>query len=244
MPRIKLVVEYLGTAYVGWQLQPNGVSVQAVLEQALRQLAGEEVRVHSSGRTDAGVHALGMVCHFDSSRQLPMQAWRDGVNRFLPEEVAVREAVEVEQGFHARFSARGKCYRYTILRAKVRSPLYMRTSWQVRQELDVELMRQAAAGFIGEHDFSAFRTTGCAAATTRRRIDSVVLQESGELLYIDVCGSGFLKNMVRMMVGTLVEIGRGKRPVEDISRMLSGQGSGRAALTAPAQGLCLLEVWY
>ncbi len=244
MPRIKLTIEYDGTAYVGWQVQPNGVSIQALVEQALQQLLGTQVRIHSSGRTDAGVHALGMVCHFDPPRRLPLKAWRDGLNRFLPEDVAVRQAAEVDGNFHARFSAKGKCYRYTILRSAVRSPLHRRTSWQVRQELNVQLMRQAAAAFVGDHDFAAFRTSGCAADTTRRQIYSVELIETGALLDIDVRGSGFLKNMVRMMVGTLVEIGRGKRPAADIEYMLSDRPLGRPALTAPAQGLCLAEVWY
>lgn len=244
MPRIKLTIEYEGTAYVGWQVQPNGVSIQALVERALLRLLGSEVRVHSSGRTDAGVHALGMVCHFDPPRELPLTAWREGLNRFLPDDIAVREAAEVNDAFHARFSAKGKCYRYTILRSAVRSPLNLRTSWQVRQELDLKLMRQAADFFVGEHDFTAFRTAGCAAATTCREIVSMEMSEQESLLHIDVCGSGFLKNMVRMMVGTLVEVGRGKRPAAEIEKMLSGQPFGAPALTAPAQGLCLLEVWY
>ncbi len=244
MARIKLTLEYDGTAYVGWQLQPNGVSVQAVVEQALAQLVGSAVRVNSSGRTDAGVHALGMVCHFDTQRSLPLTAWREGVNRFLPEDVVVREAVEVAKDFHARYSANGKRYRYSILRSAVRSPLLSRTSWLVRHPLDLELMRRAAGAFVGEHDFSAFRTVGCAAATTTREIFSLELREQGALLQIDVCGSGFLKNMVRMMVGTLVEVGRGKRNLVDVEKMLSGQQVDTPALTAPAAGLCLVEVWY
>jgi tRNA pseudouridine38-40 synthase len=244
MARIKLTLEYDGTAYVGWQLQPNGVSVQAVVEQALARLVGCPVRVHSSGRTDAGVHALGMVCHFDTERSLPQSAWREGLNRFLPPDVVVRDAETVADDFHARFSARGKCYRYTILRSDVRSPLLARTSWQIKQPLDLELMDQASRAFVGVHDFSAFRTSGCAAGTTTREIFSLALHEQGALLQVEVCGSGFLKNMVRMMIGTLVEIGRGKREAEDIEKMLSGQQVGSPALTAPAAGLCLVEVWY
>jgi tRNA pseudouridine38-40 synthase len=242
--KIKLTIEYDGTDYVGWQVQPNGVSVQQRVELALEQLLEEKVRVHSSGRTDAGVHALGMVCHLETERELPLSAWREGLNRFLPATIAVRQAERVADDFHARFSATGKRYRYSILRSEVRSPLQRRTSWQIRQALDLKLMQSAAGQFIGQHDFAAFRTSGCAAETTVREIFSIELIEQGDLLHIDVCGSGFLKNMVRMMVGTLVEIGRGKRPLQDVEKLLNNDPSAGPALTAPAQALCLMEVWY
>lgn len=244
MAKIKLTIEYDGTDYVGWQVQPNGVSIQQLIEQALQQLLGEEVRVQSSGRTDAGVHALGMVCHFTTTRELPLSAWREGLNRFLPASVVVRAAEPVAEDFHARYSAQGKFYRYTILRDPVRSPLQRRTSWQVRQRLDLEAMRSAAAMLVGKHDFAAFRTSGCAAETTVRELFSIDLYEAGTLLHVDVRGRGFLKNMVRMIVGTLVEIGRGKRPASDMLALLTNPEPVSPALTAPAQGLCLMEVWY
>ena len=244
MAKIKLTIEYDGTAYVGWQLQPNGISIQQRLEEALEKLLGDFVRVYSSGRTDAGVHALGMVCHLETERDLPHSAWREGLNRFLPNDIVVRCAETVADDFHARFSASGKCYSYSILRSAVRSPLQRRTSWQVRQTLDLEKIQQAADLLIGEHDFAAFRTSGCAAETTRRQIFSVEVRESGNLLLIDVCGSGFLKNMVRMIVGTLIEIGSSKRPIEDVSALLLGHAGVAPALTAPPQGLCLVEVYY
>ena len=244
MPRIKLIIEYDGTDFVGWQIQPNGISVQQRLEEALAQLTGETVRVHSSGRTDAGVHAQGMVCHFDTARELPLSAWREGTNRFLPQDIAVRQAEVVADDFHARFAAAGKCYRYTLLLDEIRSPLQRRNSWQVRPPLDLELMRMAARQFVGEHDFAAFRTSGCAAETTNREIFSVTFYEALPLCHIDIEGSGFLKNMVRMMVGTLVEIGRGKRPLADIEKLLRGDGAVKPAFTAPPQGLCLRQVHY
>jgi len=244
MAKIRLTIEYEGTAYVGWQLQPNGVSIQQRVEEAIEQLLGEVVRIHSSGRTDAGVHAVGMVCHLETGRNLPMSAWREGLNRFLPKDIVVRHAEQAADNFHARFSASGKHYQYAILRSSVRSPLQMRTSWQVRQPLDLDMMRAAAALFVGEHDFAAFRTSGCAALTTLRKIDSIEIIEVGSLLLINVRGTGFLKNMIRMMVGTLVEIGRGKRQSGDISALLSGAGDVSPALTAPPQGLCLMEVYY
>ena len=244
MPKIKLIIEYDGTDYVGWQYQPNGVSVQQRLEQALEQLTGAVHVVHSSGRTDAGVHAQGMACHLVSDRLLPMSAWCEGLNRFLPEDIVVRHAEEVDENFHARFSASGKHYRYSILCDAIRSPLQRRHSWQVKYSLDFGMMQQAAEQFVGVHDFSAFRTAGCAAETTVREVFSSSLSQHGRLLYIDICGSGFLKNMVRMMVGTLVEVGRGKRPPADIDRLLAAPGSCAPALTAPAHGLCLIEVFY
>lgn len=244
MARVKLTIAYDGSDYVGWQYQPNGVSVQQCVERALGELTGCVHGVHSSGRTDAGVHARGMVCHFDTERDLPLKAWREGVNRFLPDAIAVRRAEFVDADFHARFSATGKHYRYTILCDEVRSPLDRFVCWQLKQALDLETMRQAAAAFVGKHDFAAFRTSGCAADTTVREIFSVNFVEEGKMLHIDICGSGFLKNMVRMMVGTLTDIGRGKRPVDDIAQMLAQPGATAPALTAPALGLCLMEVYY
>lgn len=244
MRTIKLTIEYDGSAYVGWQRQPNGLSLQQVMEEALQQLLGSDVALFSSGRTDAGVHARGMVAHFRTERDLPLKAFRDGVNRFLPETVAVQQAVEVAADFHARFHARGKWYRYSLYPAPVRSPLQAGRAWWLRSSLDLAAMRQAAAAFVGCHDFAAFRTSGCAAKTTVREIFSVELLEQGPLLFVDVRGSGFLRNMVRMMVGTLVEIGQGKRPVDAVSLLLEGRNNGVSAHTAPAHGLCLMEVWY
>ncbi len=244
MTKIKLIVAYDGTNYVGWQYQPNGMSVQQRLEQALHQLTGIIHTVYSSGRTDSGVHARGMVCHLITERDLPLSAWREGVNRFLPDDIAVRHVEKVDDQFHARFSARGKRYRYTILRDLVRSPLDCKTSWQVKKPLDLEKMKIAAQYFLGQHDFSAFRTSGCSAGTTNREIYSIDFSENGSLLHIDVCGNGFLRNMIRMMVGTLVQIGRGKRPVEVIQKLLEDAKSAPSPLTAPAQGLCLMEVWF
>lgn len=244
MPTIKMTIEYDGTAYVGWQIQPNGLSVQEVLEQALARVLGEKVRLHSSGRTDAGVHARGMVAHFRSSRQLPGAAYREGVNRLLPRDIAVRQAEEVADEFHARFSARGKWYRYSLHLGQVRSPLAERFSWHLRPVLDQAAMARAAADFVGSHDFAAFRSSACEAGTTRREVFSVELQRQEDLLHIDVRGGGFLKNMVRVMVGTLVEIGLGRRPVEDVGRLLREGGREAAGRTAPAHGLCLMEVWY
>jgi tRNA pseudouridine38-40 synthase len=244
MRTIVLILEYDGTDFAGWQLQPNGRSVQEVVERALAELLGEPVRIHAAGRTDAGVHARAMPVHFATHRQLPLSAFRDGLNRLLPPDVAVHEAFEMSADFHARFMARQKWYRYTIDRRSGRSPLNRRRAWQVRGVLDLAKMREAAALLVGEHDFAAFRTSGCAAQTTVRRLDSIELWEEGTLLHIDVRGSGFLRNMVRMLVGTLTQIGRGQRPVGDIERLLAKEAGVRSSLTAPAHGLCMMAVSY
>jgi tRNA pseudouridine38-40 synthase len=244
MKTIRLTIEYDGTDFAGWQIQPNGRSVQEVLEAALAQILGEPVRLHGAGRTDAGVHARGMVAHFVTLRELPLAAYREGVNRLLPLDVAVREAAEAPSDFHARFSARGKWYRYTLRRAPVRSPLHDRTAWHLRAPLDLAAMRRAAAAFVGRHDFAAFRGAGCDARTTERVIFAVELAEQGELLLIDVRGEGFLRHMVRVMVGTLVEVGLGRRPADDVARLLREGCRAAAGRTAPPHGLSLMEVWY
>lgn len=241
---VRLIIEYDGTDYVGWQRQPNGISVQQVVEEALARVSGQRHSLVSSGRTDAGVHARGMAAHFVPPQPLPMAAYREGVNRFLPSDVAIREACLMPAGFHARYSATGKWYRYSIHRSPVRSPLVDRYSWHVRGELDLQRMRQAAGRFEGRHDFAAFRASGCAARTTVRDIYAVTVQEAGDLLHIDVRGSGFLRNMIRIMVGTLAEVGRGVRPPEDVDAMLADGSRSGAGVTAPPQGLCLMEVFY
>ncbi len=244
MKTIRLTLEYDGTRFAGWQLQPNGVSVQETVEQALAQILKEPVRLHSSGRTDAGVHARGMIAQFVTSRELPLSAYREGLNRLLPIDVAVRAAAEVPADSHPRFDAVGKWYRYTLHLEPVRSPLAARTAWHLRCPLDAEAMAAAARAFVGRHDFRAFRTSGCDARTTVREIFSLDLLREGDLLHLDVRGGGFLRNMVRIMVGTLVEIGRGRRPVADVSRLLLSEPGIKPGPTAPPQGLCLMEVWY
>jgi tRNA pseudouridine38-40 synthase len=243
MRQIKLTIEYDGTAYVGWQVQPNGLSVQQVMEDALLQLLGEPVRLHSSGRTDAGVHARGMIACFTTARSLPMSAYTDGMNCLLPDDIAVREAEEVPLGFNPRHAARGKHYRYTILTQPRRSPLSRLSAWHLREKLDLELMRQGAALFCGEHDFAAFRTSGCAAKGTVRRIDALTITAEGDVVQLDVFGTGFMRNMVRIIAGTLVEIGRGKMAPEHVTACLLDPSLDPGP-TAPAHGLCLEEVFY
>ncbi len=244
MRTILLTIEYDGTAYVGWQIQPNGIAVQEVVEKALIEILGHKVHVHASGRTDAGVHARGMMAHFQTDTNRPLKAFREGVNSFLPQDVAIKEVREMPADFHARFAAKGKWYRYTIYQSEVRSPLVARSAWYLRGCLDLGLMRKAAKNLVGEHDFRAFRSSSCLAKTTVREIFSIDISSDNEFIYIDVRGSGFLKNMVRMIVGTLVDVGLGRRPAGDVATLVAGTDEMVCGQTAPAQGLCLQEVWY
>ncbi len=244
MAIIALWIEYDGGAYVGWQRQPNGISIQQKVEEALAQICGQTVVVYSSGRTDSGVHARGMVVHFVTAQPLPLSAYLHGVNRRLPRDIAVCVVRQVDENFHARFSAQGKWYRYSLYLSSVRSPLHERFNWHFRKTLNIPLMKRAAQLFVGEHDFAAFRGAGCSAKTTIRHIDSIVLCVDGAQLHIDVHGSGFLRHMVRMMVGILVQIGEGKKTSADIIRLLLNGAGAETRLTAPAQGLCLMRVEY
>lgn len=244
MPTILLTIAYDGTSYSGWQVQPNGLAVQQVVEEALEQLLKEHVQVRSSGRTDAGVHARAMAASFHTSRNLPLRAFIEGVNRFLPADVAIQNARIVPDGFKPITMAHAKQYRYTIINSSIRSPLDRLYSWQVREQLDLAAMEEAADRFIGNHNFAAFRASNCVAKTTVRRIDSVRITCQGTRITIDVIGGGFLKNMVRVMVGTLVDIGKGRFAPTEIDRLLQRGDRKEAGSTAPACGLCLIEVVY
>lgn len=244
MPTVLVTIAYDGTNYSGWQVQPNGLAVQQVVEEALEQLLKERVQVRSSGRTDAGVHARAMAASFSTSRDLPLRAYVEGANRFLPADVAIQSARIVAEGFKPITMAHAKRYRYTIINSSVRSPLDRLYSWQVREPLDLDAMIEAAGRFVGSHDFAAFRASNCVAKTTVRRIDSVQITRDGHRITIDVTGGGFLKNMVRVMVGTLVDIGKGRFTSSDIGRLLQGGDRKEAGSTAPACGLCLIEVMY
>lgn len=244
MRTIRLVIEYEGTQYAGWQKQPNGLAVQQVMEGALLNLLGESVRLRSSGRTDAGVHAVGMVAAFSTNSQIPLRAFVDGTNRFLPSDIAVREATEVSSSFNPIAHALSKHYRYTIYNTSIRSPLWRLYSWHIREPLDLAAMQAAASSFVGCHDFASFRASNCATKTTVRRIDAVDISKEGDFIQIDVVGEGFLKNMVRVMAGTLADVGRKRFAPEHVAWLLLNPDRKKAGMTAPACGLCLIEVRY
>lgn len=246
MPRVCLTIEYDGTAYHGWQVQPtkHGETIQSVVECALEKIVKHPVRLYSSGRTDAGVHALDMKAHFDTSTRLPESAYCEGVNARLPLDVAIKKAVFVADNFHARFDAVSKLYRYSIYMAVRRSPMKRLYVWNIRPDLDIDAMREVASVLEGEHDFAAFRSSSCAAKTTIRTLYSIDLKQKDDFITIDVSGDGFLKNMVRVIVGLLVSVGRGKIGVGDACQMLHKQIRPRSVFTAPASGLCLVRVEY
>jgi len=245
MPRYRLTIEYDGTPYVGWQRQQNGPSVQAAMEAAILAFTGESVSVKGAGRTDAGVHARGQVALFRTEKPIPLHGIRRGLNSLLPDSIAVRDAAEVPEDFHPRFSATGKHYRYTILARAERSPRWRDRAWHHPDPLDVHAMHDAARALIGEHDFSAFRAAGCTAKTTMRRVDSITFTRlHPDLLEVDIRGNAFLRMMVRIVVGTLTEVGTGKRKPTEVAEILASRDRTRAGITAPAHGLELIEVRY
>ncbi len=245
MPTVKLVLEYDGTRYVGWQVQPNGPSIQAELERALATLHKEPVRITGAGRTDAGVHALGQVASFPAARPLPVQAYVKGMNALLPDDVAVREAAVIDGPFDARRDARGKRYRYRIENLPTRAPLSRLQAWQVFRPLDVEAMRAAAGPLRGRHDFSAFRASDCEAAHAVRELRRLEVETPAPgRIEVVAEATAFLKHMVRNLVGTLVEVGLGARPAASTVDLLASRDRTLAGRTAPPQGLTLEEVFY
>ena len=246
--RFRMIVEYDGTDFCGWQRQENGPSVQATIEDALGTMLQAPTVIRGAGRTDAGVHALGQVAHFDAEARIPPIGYQRGLNAILPRSIAIQSVVEAAPDFDARFSARGKLYRYRIWNSQTRSPMQDRYVWQLRRPLDVASMQEGARALVGRHDFAAFRASDCERKTTERTLARVSVertaQSSGELVTIEVAGDAFLKNMVRIIVGTLAEVGYGKRAPTDVQRILDGKDRRQAGVTAPPQGLTLVHVDY
>lgn len=244
MKRIALGVEYNGAAFRGWQIQPGGGTVQDALQAALAQIAGQPLSVVCAGRTDAGVHATGQVVHFDTDLDRPITAWVRGVNTFLPDAVAVRWAQPVEAGFHARFSAYARRYRYLLLNRPQRPGVQSgRVGW-CHQSLDVERMQLAADLLVGEHDFSSFRAAECQARSPVKTMREARVQRVGEVIIFDFEASAFLHHMVRNLVGSLVYIGQARQPVEWMQALLEVCDRRVAAPTFAAQGLYLVGVRY
>jgi tRNA pseudouridine38-40 synthase len=242
--RWRIVVEYDGTDFSGWQRQIGQRTIQETLEDAIRNMTGETVFVRAAGRTDAGVHADGQVASFDLALNIPPHGLLRGLNSILPTDVALVDVAEAAPDFDARFSARGKVYRYTIWNHSVRSPRLARSAWHVRQPVDTDAVRRAAAGLVGQHDFRAFRASDCDRKTTNRIVRRLDVERQGPLITVDIEATAFLKNMVRIVVGTLVDLGRGRIPEDAPARMLAGSDRSAGGMTAPAAGLTLLRVIY
>lgn len=242
--RIALCLEYDGRAFHGWQTQPSGNTVQDVLEKALSEIAGARIAVTCAGRTDAGVHATAQVVHFDCAAERSLSAWVRGANALLPDAVAVRWAHGVPEDFHARFSARGRRYRYVLLNRPQRPGLAGgRVGWY-HAPLDLEAMQAAAARLLGEHDFSAFRAAECQAKSPVKTLREARVQAFGDLVLFDFEASAFLHHMVRNMVGSLVYVGKGKHPPLWIDELLAMRDRKHAAPTFAPDGLYLSGVTY
>ncbi len=244
MRRIRLIISYDGTNYVGWQVQPNGISVQALLEKALFELTGEQIRVEGSGRTDSGVHAKAQVAHFDTEARMAADKFAIAMNMHLPPDIRVLFSEECDPTFHARFSAKRKVYSYTVQLGPHADVFLRTTSLHLHYIPDVEAMQKAAAAVIGTHDFNAFKCADSSMENTVRTITRSEWNRNGNLLVYTVEGNGFLYNMVRILVGTMLEIGSGKRPVSDLENAIETGSRTSAGATAPARGLRLERVIY
>lgn len=241
---IKIVVSYNGAGFCGWQKQKNGTSIQSELEYACKKaFRVKEIDVIGSGRTDAGVHALGQVANFKVDTTIPVDKFPEILNNHISKDIAVISAEEVSCDFHSRYSAHRKTYRYYIYPSKIRNPFYRDTSYQVKYTLDVEKMKREALSLVGEHDFVGFMSSGSSVKTTVREIYRAEVSMENDLIYIEVEGNGFLYNMVRIIAGTLVDIGRGKI-TESLSDIIESKDRNRAGHTAPPQGLFLKNVSY
>lgn len=241
---VKLTIEYDGTNYHGWQIQPNCESIQAVLERAVSTFLGTSTRVTGSGRTDAGVHALGQVVSFSTEKDYTPHRIRRALNALTPQDITIKDIEIVADSFDPRRDARSRVYEYRILNRPTPSPFYLKRAWYLHDPLDVEAMRQAISCLPGEHDFSSFQAAGCDAVHPIRKVYRTALDQRGELLVYTIEATAFLRHMVRNIVGTLVEVGRGERSPEWLSELLAARDRTKAGDTAPAHGLFLLEVKY
>jgi tRNA pseudouridine38-40 synthase len=244
--RLKLVIAYDGSLFAGWQSQAHGNTVQDQLEKAFKRLTGAAVRVHGAGRTDTGVHALGQCAHVDvePSRFTP-ERWAGALNALLPPPIRILSCRRVAPDFHARFSAKGKVYRYRIWRGRVLPPFEYGRAWHLMQALDLEIMQSAARHFVGTHDFAGFAANrGKSAEDTVRTMTSVKIRRQGPRLVIEFDGDGFLYKMVRIMVGALAQCAQGKLTAADLGARLNSKRHGKTALVAPAGGLFLIRVRY
>jgi tRNA pseudouridine38-40 synthase len=245
VPHFKLTLAYDGTALVGWQRQAEGTAIQQLLEDVLAILEGAPVTVHGAGRTDAGVHALGQVASVTLARAIDAQTLTRAMNAHLPETVRVLDAVEMPPAFHARFDAVAKTYRYRIWNTPVSSPFERYYAWHVPDpQLDVPAMALAARALEGRHDFASFQASGSPTTMTVREIFSSAITRDGALITYEVSGEGFLRHMVRSIVGTLVEVGRGRKPPEWMREVIASRSRIEAGRTVPPHGLVLVKVDY
>ena len=244
MKRIKLTIAYDGTNYCGWQVQPNGITVEEVVNKALKKLTGEDIRVIGASRTDSGVHALGNVAVFDTHTTIPPERISYALNQRLPEDIVIVKSEEVAEDFHPRYCDCSKTYEYHILNTRIPIPTKRLTNYFVSYDLDVEKMRKAAGYLIGEHDFVSFCNVRTDVEDTVRTVTELEILKDGEEITIRISGNGFLYNMVRIIVGTLIRVGRGFYEPEKVKEILEAKDRKAAGVTAPPHGLILAEIRY
>ena len=244
MKNIKIVIQYEGTNYCGWQRQNIGKTIQGEIEKAIFLLTNEKIDLIGCSRTDAGVHALGMVANFKTESTIPPEKFKNAINSKLPEDIAIISSEEVSIEYHSRYYSKGKTYSYTIINRDEKVILGRNYAYQVRGTLDIEEMRKACSYFIGKHDFIAFRTLGSTAKTTVRTISELYMVKQGETITVYISADGFLYNMVRIIIGTLLKVGKGKIKASDIPKIIDEGKRENAGKCAPAKGLRLEKVYY
>lgn len=244
MKRIKLTIAYDGTNYCGWQIQPNGITIEEILNKALSKMTGEEILVVGASRTDSGVHAMGNVAVFDTETTIPAEKIAVALNQRLPEDIVITKSEEVPLDFHPRYCNCSKTYEYHIINTRIPIPTKRLTNYFVSYVLDIDKMRQAASYLVGEHDFVSFCNVRTDVENTVRTITALDILTNGNEITISITGNGFLYNMVRIIVGTLIRVGRGFYEPEKVKEILEAKDRKAAGVTAPAHGLMLVEIKY
>ena len=244
MRNIKLTIEYDGKDFNGWQKQPNKLNIQGEIERAIEEITGEKVELYGSGRTDAGVHSLGQVANFKTNSKLPIEKVAIAINSKLKKSIRIKKAEEVSENFHSRYNCHKKKYRYIINNSSHGSAIYRGLEYHVSQKLNADEMKKAIKFFEGEHDFKAFKSSGTSSKSSVRTIYNAELKQNGERIIIELTGNGFLYNMVRIISGTLLEVGLGNIKAEDIPNIIESKDRKMAGKTLPPHGLYLVEVMY
>lgn len=244
MRNIKLIIEYDGKGFNGWQKQSDRLNIQGEIEKAIEEITGEKVDLTASGRTDAGVHSLGQTANFKTDSKIPTEKFAKAINSRLKKSIVIKSAEEVDEKFHSRYSVKSKTYRYIINNSENGTAIYRGLEYHVPMKLDYEKMNEAIKYFIGEHDFKAFKASGTSSKSSVRKILDGSVRKEGERVIIEVTGTGFLYNMVRIISGTLLDVGLGKIKPEDIPSIIESKDRTKAGKTLPAHGLYLLQVNY
>jgi len=244
MRNIKLIIEYDGSKFGGWQKQPTKLNIQGEIEQAIKEITGEDVELTASGRTDSGVHSLGQTANFKTNSNIEIEKIPYAINSKLKKSIVIKSAEEVNENFHARYNCKGKKYRYIINNSSQGTAIYRGLECHIPQKLNVEKMQEAIKHFEGEHDFKGFRASGTSSKSSVRTIYKAEVKEEGERIIIELTGNGFMYNMVRIISGTIVDVGLGKIHANKIPEIIEARDRSKAGKTLPAHGLYLVEVYY